>query len=271
MCPRTGPPRAAPRCRGAPRARVEVGVEGEQGLAARVRRRTARLQDGACTRLDVAQARRARRVEEFGVLEGGHHGEQGVQAGLGLVGARPAGRGQRVRRPPYVRESGPRLAPGARRAVLRGHRGAPGGPARGPSVAVRGDLLGGRGHVLGPRPRVEGGRGDQQTEGPQGTAVAAAGQAHRVLGAPADRAQLGTQLGTGLAGAAGGGGHRREAGRERLGRPAQGRVVRARGAGAEVTRVGQARLGSQGQLTGQRVHGGQCQRLVLAAAHGRTL
>lgn len=218
----------------------------------------------------MAQSQWARRVQQFGVLEGGHHGEQGVELGLALRGAGRAGRGERVQRPPYVRESGAGLATGARGAVFGGHRGAPGGPARGALVGVDGDALGGRGHVARAGPGVQGGRRYQQAERPQGTAVAAAREAHRVLGAAPDRAQFGTESGRGLAGAAGRRGHRLEAGRQRLGRPAQGTVVLARGAGAQVTRVGQAGLGSERQLSGQRGHGGLRQPLVLAARHRRT-
>nr|WP_303711629.1 hypothetical protein [Kutzneria buriramensis]WKX10665.1 hypothetical protein Q4V64_25465 [Kutzneria buriramensis] len=101
---------------------MQVGVEGGQGFAARLRRRTARLQDLAGARLDVPQADGARGVQEFGVLERGHHGEQGVQPGLGLRGAGRSCGGERVQRPPRVRESGPRLAARPRGAVPRRDR-----------------------------------------------------------------------------------------------------------------------------------------------------
>ncbi|GHH82785.1 hypothetical protein GCM10017771_07940 [Streptomyces capitiformicae] len=53
-------------------------------LAAGLRRRTARVEDGAGAGLDVAEAVRAGRVEELGVLEGRHDRQQGVEAGVRL-------------------------------------------------------------------------------------------------------------------------------------------------------------------------------------------
>ncbi|CAM5739437.1 hypothetical protein SAFG77S_01464 [Streptomyces afghaniensis] len=118
--------------------------------------------------------------------------------------------------------------------------------------------------------RVQRRRRDQQAERPQRAPVAAARAAHRVFGGAADRAQFRTEPGAGFARAAGRGGHRREAGEQCPGRPAQGSVVPAGGPDRQVARVGQARLGGQGQLADQRVDGGVRECLVLRAVHGRT-
>ena len=197
---------------------------------------------------------RARRVEQLRVLERRHHGQQGVEPGLGsgapaeravasASNARrtcgnPALASPRAPAAPYFAETD------EPRDGLRGAR-------RSGCAAIR---LAAAATSRARGTGVQGGRRDQQAERPQGTAVAAArqappsarcsGRSRRVP--PAVRVSA-------RAGAAGRGRHRREAGRQRLGRPAQGAVVLAGRAGAEITRVGQSGLGGQRQLPGQRV------------------
>jgi hypothetical protein len=110
----------------------------------------------------MAEAVRARRVQQLGVLEGGHDGEEGVEPGVRLGRAGVTGGGERVQRAPYVRESSPRLAARPGGAVLRRDGRSPRGPPRRPPILVRGDALGGDGDVLPGGPVLQGRGGDQE-------------------------------------------------------------------------------------------------------------